>query len=130
MTNSDQIFFFINYAFSTHVFFDRVFIYILLYLYQHVYNKRIYKFEDVCTFIVKWAILPLIVERTCYLLMGCWSYLFCTRPTRLVNFFIVLVHWNSSSWVAMTFQWDALSWIRANASLLLLLNAVCLWGEA
>ena len=39
---------------------------------------------------------------------------------------IVLGHWNNSPRVDMSLHSDTLSWIRANQSLLFLLNAVCL----
>ena len=47
-------------------------------------------------------------------------------PICLVDYFIVLVHWNNSPHIAMSTQLDTFSWFRANQSLLFLLNAVCL----
>ena len=44
---------------------------------------------------------------------GCWI-------------FVVLAHWNNSQGVDMSLHSNTLSWIRANQSLLFLLNAACL----
>jgi hypothetical protein len=49
----------------------------------------------------------------------------CTRLTIEFNF-IVLVHWNNSPLVDMSFHSGTVSWFRANKSLLLLLNDSCL----
>ena len=54
-----------------------------------------------------------------------WGLL-CTRPTRLFWIFILLAHWNNSTWVEMSPHLDTLCWFRANQSLLFLLNAACL----
>ena len=54
-----------------------------------------------------------------------WGLL-CTRPTRLFWIFILLAHWNNSTWVEMSPHLDTLSWFQANQSLLFLLNAACL----
>jgi hypothetical protein len=59
-----------------------------------------------------------------YIQMRCWCCLLCTRPTQ-VELFIVLVHWNNSLHVDLSFHMDTLSWFQANQSLLLL-NAACL----
>jgi hypothetical protein len=59
----------------------------------------------------------------------CWGPL-CTKPTRLVGFFIVLAHWNNSLRIDMSPHSDTLSWFRANQSLLFLLNCCVLSGEA
>ena len=40
--------------------------------------------------------------------------------------FIVIAHWNNSSWIDMSPHSDTLSWFRANTSLLFLLNVACL----
>jgi len=65
----------------------------------------------------------------------------CSRPTRWVGFFfIVLAYWNNSPRVDMSLYSDTLSWFQAIQSLLLLLNAASLaeknkyqfnslWGE-
>ena len=42
----------------------------------------------------------------------------------------MLVHWNNSPRVELFIYSDTLSWFRANQSLLFLLNAACLTGEA
>jgi len=52
----------------------------------------------------------------------------CTRPTRLLGIFRVLVHWNNSPRIDISRHSDTLSWFRANQSLLLLLNSAC-FGE-
>jgi hypothetical protein len=67
-----------------------------------------------------------IMARTGWLSMRWWWILPCSRPTRWVEFFIVLAHWNNSPWVDMSFHSDTLLWFRANQSLLFLLNAACL----
>jgi len=53
-------------------------------------------------------------------------YSICTRPTRLVRFFIVLAHWNNSPRIDMSFHSHTFSLFRANQFVLLPLNAVCL----
>jgi hypothetical protein len=58
--------------------------------------------------------------------MRWWWGPICTRPTRLVGFFIVLAHWNNSPSIDMSLHWVTLFWFWANQSLLLLLNAACL----
>ena len=45
---------------------------------------------------------------------------------RYQTIFIVLAHWNNSLQVNMLLHSDTLYWFRANQSLLLLLNTVCL----
>ena len=50
--------------------------------------------------------------------MRWWWGPLCTRPARLVWFFIVLDHWNNSPWIYMLHHSDTLSWFRANQYLL------------
>jgi hypothetical protein len=54
-----------------------------------------------------------------------WGLL-CTRPTRLVGFFIVLAQCNHSPRIDMSPHSDTFSWFRANQSLLFHLNTACL----
>ena len=69
-----------------------------------------------------------IMARTIFVSMRWWRGLLCTRPTRLVGFFIEVAHWNNSTWVDLLPHLDTFSWFQANQSWLFLLNAVCL-GE-
>ena len=43
-----------------------------------------------------------------------------------LDFYRVLIHWNTSLRRDISLHSDTLSWFRANQSLLFLLNAVCL----
>jgi hypothetical protein len=53
------------------------------------------------------------------------------RSARLLSWiFIVLAHWNNSLWIDMWPYLNTLSWFWANQSLLLLLKACVLSGEA
>ena len=59
--------------------------------------------------------------------MKWWWDPLCSRPTRLlVFFFIVLAHWNNNASIEMSPHSDTLSWFRASQYLLFLLNAACL----
>jgi hypothetical protein len=49
----------------------------------------------------------------------------CTRPIRLVGF-LVLDHWKNSPRIDISPYSDTLSWSRANQTLFVILNAVCL----
>jgi hypothetical protein len=64
-----------------------------------------------------------IMEWTSYIPMKWWCP-FCTKPTRLAGYFIVLAHWNNSVLVYMSPYSDTFSWFQANQYLLLLIDAV------
>ena len=51
-----------------------------------------------------------------------WCHL-CTRPTRFVEFAIIVAYWNNSPRVDISLYSDTLSWFQANQSLFFLLNA-------
>jgi hypothetical protein len=55
-----------------------------------------------------------------------WCDALCTRTTRIVGLFMVLIHWNNSLRIDMSPNSDTLSWFRANQSLLFLLMSACL----
>ena len=57
-----------------------------------------------------------------------WWGPLCTRPTRLVELFIVLDHWNNNPWIDMSSHSDTLSQFQANQYLLFLFNAKC-WNR-
>jgi hypothetical protein len=79
---------------------------------------------DCCSTPAKWAIFLLLYgENKRYISMRWWWYPLCTRAKRI---FAVLVHWKNTPRGDMSVHSDALSWFRANQSLLLLLNDVCL----
>jgi hypothetical protein len=60
-------------------------------------------------------------------IMRWWWDLLCTRPTRLVGlFFIVLAHWNNNPLIDMSPHSDTLFWFWAIQSLFFLLNAAFL----
>ena len=67
-------------------------------------------------FTAKWAMFQLYLGENKIHSMKGWWCLLCTRPA----------HWNNSPWVDMSLHLDTLFWFRANKSLLLLLNVVCL----
>ena len=84
-----------------------------------------------CRWTIEWAIdcclMP--IERYFNYIITCTSYSrWDDDDVRfvLLDFFIVLVHWNNSRTVEMLLHWNTLSRFRANQSLLLLLNAACL----
>jgi len=82
-------------------------------------NKTPSEAREWLLFNTKWAIMQLYHGENKLHSMKWWWCSFCTRPTHLVGFFIVLAHWNNSPLVDNAFHSDTLFWFRANQSLIL-----------
>ena len=77
---------------------------------------------------VKWVIFQMYRGENKLILMRWWWW-WCSLCTRSTYIYTVLVHWNNSSRVHMSFHSDTLFWFWANQFLLLLLSPAYLVGN-